>query len=98
MNRCYYKKNENFKYYGGRGIKVCDRWHEFENFLRDMGERPDNTTIDRINSNGHYEPGNCRWATSKQQTETKRPKNDDGNVNQISNNPYDFVSLQKIWR
>lgn len=67
--RCYTSTCAAFKYYGGRGIKVCDRWrYSFPNFLEDMGERPDKKhSIDRIDVNGNYEPGNCRWATMKQQ-------------------------------
>ena len=63
------------KYYVARGIKVCDRWSNFENFLADMGEAPDGLSIDRFPDNdGNYEPGNCRWATRKQQMENSRPK------------------------
>jgi len=65
MQRCYDLKKENFKYYGGRGVTVCLAWHKFENFLADMGERPKGLTIDRINPDGNYEPGNCRWSKNK---------------------------------
>lgn len=70
--RCNNSCHEHWKYYGERGIKVCERWNEFENFLNDMGKCPDRHTLDRVNVNGDYSPENCRWATPKQQGENKR--------------------------
>lgn len=65
--RCNYPYAQDFARYGGRGITVCERWTKFEHFLADMGERPDGMSLDRVNSKGNYEPGNCRWATIKVQ-------------------------------
>jgi hypothetical protein len=66
--RCLNPKNFAWKRYGGRGITICARWDRFENFLADMGRRPSlDHSLDRMNNNGNYEPGNCRWATRAQQ-------------------------------
>ena len=77
--RCHNPKDREYHYYGGRGIRVCDRWREpngqgFLNFLSDMGERPaENLSIDRYpDKDGNYEPGNCRWATDKEQCRNRR--------------------------
>jgi hypothetical protein len=71
-NRCNSRSNTAYRHYGGRGIKVCDRWMSFKAFLEDMGEPPPGGTIDRINNDGNYAPGNCRWLTMKGQANNKR--------------------------
>lgn len=66
-SRCMNPANRRYHCYGERGIRVCDRWLTFENFLADMGRKPKGKSLDRINNDGNYEPGNCRWATPLEQ-------------------------------
>lgn len=74
MDRCYREKSANYRFYGGRGIRVCDEWHNIENFEKwcaESGHRK-GLSLDRVNPDGNYCPGNCRWVTPKQQANNRR--------------------------
>lgn len=70
-NRCLNPRSTQYAWYGGKGISVCQRWLSFENFFADMGERPEGTTLDRKDSRGNYEPGNCRWLEAEKQQDNR---------------------------
>jgi len=72
IERCRNPKVGNFKNYGGRGIRVCRRWLRFEYFLADMGNRKTGTSLERLDNNGNYEPGNCAWKTRAEQSRNTR--------------------------
>lgn len=70
--RCLNKNSADYDNYMKRGIVICNRWLVFKNFLADMGERPNNTSLDRVDNNGNYEPSNCRWASPREQRMNQR--------------------------
>lgn len=90
-DRCYNPNHPKYKDYGGRGIRVCDRWFPagvgFKNFLADMGKRPDGHSLDRIDVNGPYSPENCRWATASVQTHNQRPKKHSTKITGVYEHP-----------
>jgi hypothetical protein len=71
-DRCTRQKAHSYPYYGGRGIRVCESWENFENFLTDMGECPEGHSLDRKDNDGHYCKENCRWATTLEQRRNRR--------------------------
>lgn len=103
LSRCRDKNKACWKDYGGRGITVCDRWYEFANFLADMGECPPGLSLDRFpDRDGNYEPGNCRWATKKEQANNRRPAKkailhltDDELIEELVRRGYDMSSMSR---
>lgn len=98
--RCYSKNNTSYRYYGARGIKVCDRWvNSFENFLEDMGEKPNEQyTLDRINTNDDYSPNNCKWSTYSEQNINRRYKTNkvgEKYISTLQNGKYFLVSIRR---
>ncbi len=73
VNRCSNPGHPRWSSYGGRGISVCDRWRKFENFLADMGDRPEGLSLDRVDNDGPYSPDNCRWTDLSTQSKNRRP-------------------------
>lgn len=71
--RCTNPNRPEYKYYGGRGITICTEWKDFATFYADMGERPNGMSLDRIDTNGNYEPNNCKWSTRAEQMLNRRP-------------------------
>ena len=100
ISRCYNKKDDNYKNYGGRGITVCVRWRDsFENFIADMGEKPSpKHSIDRINNDGNYEPSNCRWSTQKEQANNTRFSGKLTQINLAQKVGRTREYIRQIWR
>lgn len=92
-DRCYNPHNPSYPRYGGRGIKVCDRWLEsYDNFENDVGERPEGTTLDRVDNDGDYTPENCRWATRVQQGNNTRRSY----IYSVDGNIMNMINAQKV--
>jgi hypothetical protein len=93
LSRCRRPGDASYLRYGGRGITVCERWELFENFLEDIGEAPPGLTLDRIDNDGNYEPGNCKWSTWKEQAANRRPV-----TNRRPTTTREFIRRIRMWR
>jgi hypothetical protein len=96
LRRCEYPRDTNYRNYGARGISVCERWHDYDLYAADIlaliGPRPEGMTLDRINNDGNYEPGNVRWATARQQVLNSRaagPRPYRPRPRKLRHDPYD---------
>ena len=106
IRRCFYKKHDRYKDYGGRGITVCDRWLGYDNgyinFVNDMGSKPTkNHSLDRIDNNGNYEPSNCKWSTIHEQQSNRRNNNENIGIHYYASKDRYLASLRvngKVYR
>lgn len=101
--RCLNPNSRNWRFYGGRGISVCEKWMSFGAFLSDMGEKPTRYhSLERINVNGNYDPSNCKWATNKEQCRNKRNtvfvEYDGRRVSLLDLSDRFSVSYKNLWR
>lgn len=95
LMRCYSQKDISYEYYGGRGIKVCERWNKFENFYDDIGDRPSNKhSLDRVDSNGDYCKENCKWSTILEQNCNKRNNNNIIGITLRDNGSYQWHTME----